>query len=63
MRGSVLEDYSARELVVDRGEDIVKIKTLNGWTWVRRTNDGEEGWIPDEAIGEGATLAPENRRP
>ncbi|XBD74683.1 hypothetical protein ABFY27_01260 [Akkermansia massiliensis] len=61
-RGTVLEDYSARELDVDQGEEIVKIRTLNGWTWVRRTSDREEGWIPNETIGEGAAQAPENNR-
>lgn len=63
MRGTVLEDYSARELNVDPGEEITKIKTLNGWTWVRRMSDREEGWIPDESIGDEAEEAPENNRP
>ena len=49
-RGTVLEDYSARELDVDPGEDILKIRTLNGWTWVRRASDREEGWIPNETL-------------
>lgn len=62
-RGTVLEDYGARELNVDPGEEITKIKTLNGWTWVRRTRDGEEGWIPHEIIGEEAAQVPENSRP
>lgn len=61
-RGTVLEDYSARELDVDPGEEILKIRTLNGWTWVRRTSDREEGWIPNETIEEGAAQAPENNR-
>lgn len=61
-RGTVLEDYSARELNVDPGEEITKIKTLNGWTWVRRTSDGEEGWIPDETIGDEAAQTPESSR-
>lgn len=59
-RGMVLEDYSARELDVDPGEEIVRIRTLNGWTWVRRTSDREEGWIPNETIGEEAVQAAEN---
>lgn len=59
-RGTVLEDYSARELNVDAGEEIVRIRTLNGWTWVRRTSDREEGWIPNETIGEEAVQAAEN---
>lgn len=61
-QGMVLEDYSARELNVDPGEEIVKIRTLNGWTWVRRISDREEGWIPNEAIGNEAAQAAENGR-
>lgn len=61
-RGIVLEDYSARELDVDPGEEIVRIRTLNGWTWVRRTSDREEGWIPNETMGEEAVQAAENDR-
>lgn len=60
--GVTLEDYSARELNVDAGEEIVKIKTLNGWTWVRRTSDRKEGWVPHETIGDEPVQAAESSR-
>lgn len=50
-RGIVLEDYSARELNIDAGELVAGIRTVNGWTWVRKASDQEEGWIPNETIG------------
>ena len=48
--GNVLENYTAKELDVEQGEMIEKIYSLNGWTWSRRLNDNDEGWIPDEII-------------
>ncbi|WP_264523253.1 SH3 domain-containing protein [Flavobacterium sp. N502536] len=47
----VLEYYTAKELNVDKDDEIVKIKSLNGWTWVRKIVNNAEGWIPDEIIG------------
>lgn len=49
-QGIITEDYSARELNVSKGERVVKLKSLNGWSWVRKVNTDEEGWIPDETI-------------
>jgi hypothetical protein len=51
-RGISKEDYSADELNVDKGDAVIKIKSINGWTWVRNINTGQEGWIPDEIIGQ-----------
>ena len=48
-KGKILENYTAKELNVDKDDQVLKIKALNGWTWVRKTNN-EEGWIPDEII-------------
>lgn len=48
--GIVLEDYSAKELNIDKDELIIKIKTLNGWSWVRKISNHDEGWIPNEII-------------
>lgn len=48
--GIVLEDYSAKELNIDKDELIIKMKTLNGWSWVRKISDNDEGWIPNEII-------------
>ena len=46
--GTVLEFYSAKELSVNKGDLIEKIKSLNGWTWSRNLKTENEGWIPDE---------------
>ncbi|MFZ1320265.1 MAG: SH3 domain-containing protein [Ignavibacteria bacterium] len=50
IKGKILENYTAKELDVDIGDEIQKINSLNGWTWSRRIIDNEEGWIPDEII-------------
>ena len=50
LEGVVKEAYSAQELNINVGEKVIKIKSLNGWTWVRNISNLEEGWVPDEAI-------------
>ena len=47
----VTEYYSAKELNAAQGDLIEKLRSLNGWTWCRNITSGEEGWIPDEIIG------------
>lgn len=49
-QGIVLEDYSAKELNITKDEIVVKIRSLNAWTWVRKVSNNEEGWVPDEVI-------------
>ncbi len=49
-KGIIKEAYSAKELNVQAGDTIVKIKSLNGWTWSKNIQTQEEGWIPDEII-------------
>lgn len=49
-KGIIKEKYNARELSIKAGEEVVKIKSLNGWTWVKKADSDEEGWIPDETI-------------
>ncbi|MBS1517866.1 MAG: hypothetical protein JSS91_07250 [Bacteroidetes bacterium] len=49
--GRILEDYTAKELDADEGDSVLKIKSLNGWTWSRNMKNNDEGWIPDEIIG------------
>ncbi|MFI8687208.1 SH3 domain-containing protein [Rossellomorea sp. NPDC077527] len=44
--GTILEDYSAKELNMKQGDRVIKLKELNGWYWVRDLTDYEEGWIP-----------------
>ncbi len=50
LEGVVKEEYSAQELNINVGEKVIKIKSLNGWTWVRNVSNNKEGWIPDEVI-------------
>lgn len=49
--GKILEYYSAKELNVNKGDEIQKITSLNGWTWSKNIKTSEEGWLPDEVIG------------
>ncbi|WP_078579352.1 SH3 domain-containing protein [Salipaludibacillus agaradhaerens] len=48
--GVILEDYTAKELNVKVGEELVKIKELNGWLWVKKASHAEEGWVPKENV-------------
>ncbi|NKI35592.1 hypothetical protein HFP89_10490 [Wenzhouxiangella sp. XN79A] len=41
-----LEDYTARELDVRKGELLVGTRALNGWAWCTRTDCSESGWVP-----------------
>jgi uncharacterized protein YraI len=43
--GIVRCDYSANELTVKVGEEIIVYKTENGWAW-SRNSIGELGWVP-----------------
>ncbi|EHI8697893.1 TPA: SH3 domain-containing protein [Salmonella enterica subsp. enterica] len=45
-RGLALEDYTARELEVKKGDELVGLKSLNGWMWCERLSDGQSGWVP-----------------
>ncbi|MFK9094417.1 SH3 domain-containing protein [Bacillus salipaludis] len=45
----VLQDYSAHELTVNKGELLVGLKHLNGWTYCK-TKTEEHGWIPTEHL-------------
>jgi SH3-like domain-containing protein len=40
-----LKDYNARELTVDKGQEVIVMDEESGWAWVR-TPLGDEGWIP-----------------
>ncbi|KHF40645.1 Variant SH3 domain-containing protein [Halalkalibacter okhensis] len=46
----MLEDYVAKELNVEVGEKLLKLKEINGWAWVRKIVTLEEGWVPLENI-------------
>lgn len=49
-KGIIKEKYSAKELNIEAGEEVIKIKSYYGWAWVRRKINNEEGWVPDEII-------------
>lgn len=44
-RAEALRDYSAQELDVDVGDDIVLQHELGGWWWCAHA-DGRQGWVP-----------------
>ncbi len=41
----MMQDYSARELTVQPGEEVVIEEARHGWLLVRNAQ-GERGWIP-----------------
>lgn len=49
-KGIAKETYTAKELNVKMGNQIEKVKELNGWAWCKEISNGEEGWIPLEII-------------
>jgi len=44
-----LNDYTARELTVSKGQEVIALNEESGWVWARTTL-GEEGWIPMENL-------------
>lgn len=48
--GIVLEDYSAVELDVQKDEIVEGAIELNGWTWCKKINQLDEGWLPNEKL-------------
>ncbi len=45
----VKEDYSAREMNVNKGDIVTGLKRLNGWIWCIKA-DVKDGWIPEENL-------------
>jgi len=45
-RAEALRDYSAQELDVETGDEVVLHSELGGWWWCA-TSDGQYGWVPD----------------
>jgi len=41
-----IEDYSANELSVEKGQVLIGEKILNGWIWCRIENENIKGWVP-----------------
>lgn len=48
--GTMLEDFTNRELTVLEGEELRGQRQLNGWLWAVRIPDGETGWVPLDNI-------------
>jgi uncharacterized protein YgiM (DUF1202 family) len=48
-QGFILQDYSARELRVRSGEDVLVEDARHGWLLVRNMK-GERGWIPADHV-------------
>jgi len=46
---TILQDYSARELEVHTGEEVVTEDDRHGWLLVRNVS-GERGWIPADRV-------------
>jgi hypothetical protein len=48
--GKIIEDYSAKELDIDKGTIVEGIKELNGWLWLKNTKTSEIGWVPTDNL-------------
>ena len=46
------EDYTARELDVQKGELVIGTRVLNGWVWCEKSGSSESGWVPLEILQE-----------
>lgn len=44
-KGEALQTYTAKELNVNKDEEITGGIILNGWTWCCNSS-GDEGWVP-----------------
>jgi hypothetical protein len=50
--GKIIEDYSAKELDIDKGTIVEGIRELNNWLWVKNKKTNAIGWIPVEKLKE-----------
>ena len=48
--GTMLEDFTNRELDVMEGDVLRGGRRLNGWLWATRIADGAEGWVPLDSL-------------
>ncbi|MCU8017446.1 hypothetical protein L5M36_11170 [Shewanella sp. SM72] len=55
--GLALEDYTARELNVHEGEQLIGTRMLNGWVWCIKAVSEESGWVPLENLKEVVDLS------
>ena len=47
--GVMLRDYTARELGVQAGVEVVVHEVVSGWAWVS-VADGRAGWLPQSCL-------------
>jgi hypothetical protein len=40
------EDYTARELNVQKGDLLIGSRAMNGWVWCMNPANSESGWVP-----------------
>ncbi|WP_257254843.1 MULTISPECIES: SH3 domain-containing protein [unclassified Endozoicomonas] len=52
-QGMALEDYTARELSVSMGEDLIIVREINAWAWVENQQK-QMGWVPISKFAEGS---------
>lgn len=50
--GIATQDYTARELDVNEGDELSASKSINGWAWCCRLSDQQTGWVPLEILQE-----------
>jgi hypothetical protein len=48
--GKIIENYSAKELDIDRGVIVEGIRELNSWLWLKNKKTNETGWVPVEKL-------------
>jgi hypothetical protein len=48
--GYIIDDYSAKELDIDKGAVVEGIKELNGWLWLKNKKTNETGWVPIDKL-------------
>jgi hypothetical protein len=48
--GIVLQDYSAEELEIKKGESVEIGIELNGWMWCKDRNRKKQGWLPKKKL-------------
>jgi len=48
----VIESYSAQELNVKTGENVLGEKILNGWLWCKKEGEETYGWLPLSVLEE-----------
>ncbi|MGI9281341.1 MAG: SH3 domain-containing protein [Endozoicomonas sp.] len=44
-QGTAIEDYTARELNIETGDELKIIRELNAWAWVEN-KEKQTGWVP-----------------